>query len=253
MSTTVGADRRRKLNRAPAIRVAIADDHPVMLEGLNRLLQTEAGFEVVGQAATGADAVKLVKRLQPDVLMLDVDMPQGSGMDVLRELTKTQTNCRVILIGGELTRQQNLEAVRLGVRGLVTRDTTTNLIFKSIRTVMAGQYWIGRDAISDLIECLLPGQASQPTDADAETEMDPRFRLTQRELQIVAAVVAGYANKEIADRLSLSENTVKHHLSSVFAKLGVANRLELALFAINHQLIAEGDPVPQGSRAFMSD
>jgi DNA-binding NarL/FixJ family response regulator len=233
------------------IRVAIADDHPVMLEGLDRLLQTEAGFDVVGQAATGADAVKLVKRLQPDVLMLDVDMPQGSGMDVLRELAKTQTDCRVILIGGELTRQQSLEAVRLGARGLVTRDTNTSLIFKSIRTVMTGQYWIGRDAISDLIQCLLPGQPSQPTETEPETE--PRFRLTQRELQIVAAVVAGYANREIADRLSLSENTVKHHLSSVFAKLGVANRLELALFAINHQLIAEGDPFSQGSRAFMSD
>jgi DNA-binding NarL/FixJ family response regulator len=229
------------------IRVAIADDHPVMREGLNRLLQAEAGFDVIGQAANGAETVKLVKRLQPDVLMLDVDMPEGSGMDVLRELAKTQTNCRVILIGGELTREQSLEAVRLGARGVVTRDATTSLIFKSIRTVMEGQYWIGRDAISDLISCLLPGQASRPPATES------KFGLTQRELQIITAVVAGYANKEIADRLSLSEHTVKHHLSSVFAKLGVANRLELALFAINHQLIAGGDPPPHGNRAFMSD
>ena len=127
--------------------------------------------------------------------------------------------------------------MRLGARGVVTRDTTTTLIFKSIRTVMAGQYWIGREAISDLIGRLLPQASHSPA-------TEPRFGLTQRELQVVAAVVAGYANKEIADRLSLSEHTVKHHLSSVFSKLGVANRLEVALFAMNHQLIAAGEPFP---------
>lgn len=215
--------------------MAIADDHPVVREGLFRLLQSEPGFEVIGQAADGAEALKLVKRLHPDVLMLDVDMPQLSGMGVLRELSKAATECRVILLGGELNREQSLEALRLGARGVVTKGTTTSLIFKSIRTVMVGQYWIGREAISDLIGCLLPGQPSQ-------APPEPKSELTRRELQIVAAVVAGYANKEIAEHLSLSEHTVKHHLSSVFDKLGVSNRLEVALYAINHHLIDEGDP-----------
>ena len=208
-------------------------------EGLRKLLESEAGFRVIGQAADGAEAVKLVRRLQPDVLMLDHSLPDLSGMEVLRELSKTATSCRVILVGGSLDRGQSLEALQLGARGLVNKNTTTNLVFKSIRTVMKGQYWIGRESISDLIGTLRKGQAPQPKASKS------KFDLTRRELQVVAAVVAGYPNKDIAQRFSLSEHTVKHHLSRIFSKLNVSNRLELALFAMEHRLVAEGNDEPR--------
>jgi DNA-binding NarL/FixJ family response regulator len=205
-------------------------------EGLRRLLHAEAEFHVVGQAEDGTQAVKLVKSRRPDVLMLDAALPGMSGMRVLRELAKAQTECRVILLNASIDRAQVLEALRLGARGLVTKNTTIALMIKCIRTVMTGQYWVGRESVSDLIGCLVPRRPGVAAPFAEQTE------LTRRELQIVAAVVAGYANKEIASRLSLSEHTVKHHLSSIFDKLGVTNRLEVALLAIKQKLVDDRDP-----------
>jgi two-component system nitrate/nitrite response regulator NarL len=222
--------------RQSQIRILIADDHPVVREGLRRLLDAEADFNVVGQAADGVEALELVRELRPDVLMLDLMMPRSSGMEVLRELSKTATNCRVILLAAALERAQIVEALQLGGRGVVLKEAATDLMFKSIRTVMAGQYWIGRESISDLIGYL---RERQPAEAPPSK---PNFGLTRRELQIVAVIVAGYTNKDIAERFKLSEDTVKHHLSNTFDKLGVSNRLELALFAINHKLVEEDHP-----------
>jgi two-component system, NarL family, nitrate/nitrite response regulator NarL len=205
-------------------------------EGLRRLLQVEDEFQVIGQAEDGTQTIELVKAKRPDVLMLDVNLPGLSGVQVLRELAKARTECRVILLNASLDRAQVLEVLRLGARGLVTKNTTVSLMLKSIRTVMAGQYWIGRESVSDLIGCLVPqrpGEQAAPSRRNSE--------LSGRELQIVAAVVAGYGNKEIAARLSLSEHTVKHHLSSIFDKFGVTNRLEVALFAIKHKLVDDPD------------
>jgi two-component system, NarL family, nitrate/nitrite response regulator NarL len=222
-------------HHAPPIRVAIADTHPVLREGLRKLLEAESGFVVIGQAADGAEAVRMVRRLRPDVLMLDAGVSRVSGGELLRELSRASSTCRVILVGGAPGRDENVEALHLGARGVVTKDTTAPLVFKSIRTVMKGQYWIGRESISALIGSLQPG-------APARQGSRPKFGLTRRELQIVAAVVAGYANKEIAVRLSLSEHTVKHHLSSIFHKLGVSTRLEVALFSIQHRLVDGAEP-----------
>jgi len=222
--------------RSGLIRVAIADARPVLREGLRRLLQAEPELQVIGQAENGAEAVKLVKARRPDVLMIEAGIAGTTGMPVLRELSKMSTDCRVVLLNASLDRMQVLEALRLGVRGLVTKNTTVGLMLKCIRTVTAGQYWIGRESVSDLIGCLMPRRPGSETAA-----LPKKTELTRRELQIVSAVVAGYANKDIAARLSLSEHTVKHHLSSIFDKLGVANRLEVALLAIKEKLVADPD------------
>jgi len=219
------------------IRVAIADAQPVVREGLRRLLQAEPEIQVIGQAENGAEAVKLVSAKHPDVLMIDASMPGMTGMQVLRELSNTAGGCRVVLLNASLDRNQVLEALRLGARGLMTKNTTVGLMLKCIRTVVAGQYWIGRESVSDLIGCLIPQRAGQPA-------LAKKAELTRRELQIVSAVVEGYANKDIAARLSLSEHTVKHHLSSIFDKLRVTNRLEVALLAIKENLV--GDPDADG-------
>lgn len=215
-----------------AVRVLLADDHQIFRAGLRKLLESEPGFEVVGEADDGASALTLVQRLNPDFLLLDLSMPKMSGLETLSALSAAESKCHVVLLAAAIEKPQVLEALRLGARGVVLKDSAIDLLFKCIRTVMAGEYWVDRESVADLV--LYLRQAPGPRAPAKKT-----FRLTPRELQIISTVVAGYPNKEIARRFSISEDTVKHHLSNVFDKCGVSNRLELAIFAINHHLVHE--------------
>lgn len=219
------------MNKAPdTIRILIADDHPIVRDGLRRLLETEPDFRIVGQAADGAEAVKLARELSPDILLLDLAMPRLPGLEVLRELSTSSASVRTILLAAAVEKEQIVEALQMGARGVVLKESATQLLFKSIRTVMAGQYWVGREEVSDLVQTLrnLVSAGGRP---------DKTFGLTPREMEIVATIVAGYTNRDIAKKFSLSEDTVKHHLTHIFDKLGVSNRVELAMFAVNHRLI----------------
>lgn len=216
--------------RREPIRIVIADDHPIVRDGLRKLLETEADFAVAGQAADGREAVKLVEELKPDILLLDLAMPRLPGLEVLRSLSGSASSTRTILLTAAIEKEQIVEALQVGARGVVMKESATQMLFKSIRTVMAGQYWVGRGEVSDLVQALRSLLAAGPAAADKS------FGLTRRELEIVATIVAGYTNKEIAKRFLLSEDTVKHHLTHIFDKLGVSSRLELAMFAVNHRL-----------------
>lgn len=214
------------------IRILLADDHPIVRDGVRRLLETEPDFRVVGQAADGREAVRLVSKCAPDILLLDLAMPRLPGLEVLRELSASDSPVRTILLTAAIEKEQIIEALQIGARGIVLKEAATELLFKSIRTVMAGQYWVGRAEVADLVQTLRALLAS------SGKPQEKSFGLTRRELEILSTVVAGYSNKEIARQLSLSEDTVKHHLSHIFDKLGVSNRLELAMFAVNHRLVA---------------
>jgi DNA-binding NarL/FixJ family response regulator len=152
-------------------------------------------------------------------------------MEVLRELGSVEFPVRTLLLTASIDKPQIVQALKLGAYGVILKECTTRRLFDGIRCVMAGQYWVGRESVSDLIKALrsvsLPPGGAAPAKG---------FGLTPRELEIVPLVVAGYSNPDIAQRCSISEQTVKHHMSNIFDKLGVSNRLELALFAVNHQL-----------------
>jgi DNA-binding NarL/FixJ family response regulator len=207
---------------AKDIRIVVADDHTMFREALRDLLAHEPDLLVVGEASNGNEAVEQVSQLEPDVLLLDLIMPRVSGTEVLRRLSGLHCTVRTIIVAETPQKHQVIEALILGARGVVPK-------FKSIRAVAAGEYWIGHKSISDLIDYLRDAPASSRGNGNSTA-----VQLTPREIDIVATIVDGYTNKEIANKLSISEQTVKHHLTNIFSKVGVSNRLELALFAMQH-------------------
>jgi two-component system, NarL family, nitrate/nitrite response regulator NarL len=222
-------------DRRGPIRIVIADDHPIFRDGLRRLLAVEPDFVVVGEGADGHEAVERVRALRPDVLLLDLAMPGGGGLDTLRELAEGASDVRTVLLTASIDREDALEAVRLGARGVVLKTAATPLLYKCIRAVVAGEYWIGHERVHDLVASLREFTASR------SGGRPPASTLTRRETQVALAVLDGASNKEIAEKLGLGEQTVKNHLSSIFDKLGVSSRLELALYAVHHRLAGDKD------------
>lgn len=221
------------------IKVLIADDHPVVRVGLRNMLQTNGRVKVVAEARDGIEALNMVHTLRPDILLLDLAMPRMPGMDALRELTSesSPTSTRTIVLTGLIDKQQILEALQLGARGVLLKDAVVDHLSACIRAVMQGQYWLEGRPVQNLVQVL--------RELEAQTAPPPRktFGLTARELEVVGLITEGSTNKHIAQTFGISEETVKRHLTNIFNKLGVGNRLELALFALNHNLL----PSPETS------
>src|ERR1700676_3788857 len=219
--------------RSQSTRIVIADDHPIFRESFRRPPESEPDLKVIGEACDGAEAVKLARQLKPDILLLDLAMPRHPGLEALREMSSVSNHnaVRVILLTAAAEKNQIVEALQLGARGGVLKECATQLLLKAIHTVMAGEYWVGRESVSNLVQYL-----RTLVQSSGEEARQKKFGLTPRELEIVSAVVAGYSNKETAEYFKISEDTVKHHLSNIFDKLGVSTRLALALFAVNQSL-----------------
>jgi two-component system, NarL family, nitrate/nitrite response regulator NarL len=213
------------------IKVVIADDHPVVRVGLRNMLQSEGQMKVVAEAKDGVEALHMVRTLRPDILLLDLAMPKMPGMDALRELTSETTSTRTIVLTGLIDKRQILEALQLGARGVVLKDAVVDHLSACVHAVMQGQYWLEGRPVQNLVQVL--------RDLSAQTAPPPRktFGLTARELEVVGLITEGSTNKYIAQTFGISEETVKRHLTNIFNKLGVGNRLELALFALNHNLL----------------
>lgn len=216
------------------VRILIADDYAIFRAGLRKLLEAEPGFRVVGEAANGQEAAKLTSELKPDILLLDLALPRSSGLEGLGELQASSSSVRILVLTTAIDQTHLSEALELGARGVLLKDSATQLLFKGIRCVMMGQYWVGHKTVASLVQVL------SDLGPFTNSELKPKnFGLTRREFDVVAAIVAGHTNKDTAQNLSVSEQTVKHHLTNIFDKLGIYSRLELALFAINHKLLSE--------------
>src|SRR5688500_6671687 len=228
---------------APPVKVVLADPQSIFRASLRHLLSVPAsviqevygvdvagGFRVVGEAGTGEEVVGVVQSVRPDLLLFDPSLPRMSGFEALGELeTSRSWQMRTILLATALNRTQLLQSVQMGVRGVILKDSTTEVLFEAIACVMAGRYWLGQTLVTDLIESVRP-----LIDSSKHGGGRAVFALTSREQDVLTMVVSGCSNKEIAQKCTVSEETIKHHLTHIFEKVGASNRLELAMIATQH-------------------
>jgi two-component system, NarL family, nitrate/nitrite response regulator NarL len=215
--------------RTHGVRIVIADDHPIFRDGLRRLLETAPNLVIVGDTSA-SEAITLVQTLHPDILLLGGSASAVEPLEAVQQLVAAGAHVRIILLTRSVEAPEVMAALRFGAHGVLPRDTTTDTLFQSITSVMAGQCWVGRECVANL--------AVGVRRLDHVRRNTQAFGLTPRELEIVRAVMSGDTNKAIAKRFSISENTVKRHLAHIFNKVGASTRVELALFAAHHQLVS---------------
>jgi two-component system, NarL family, nitrate/nitrite response regulator NarL len=218
-------------HRNASIRILLADDHPVVRIGVRNMLRAEGHFDVVGEASDGDEAITQTLELLPDILLLDLSMPRMPGLEAMRAIMSGSPRVKILLLTATISTQQIIEALQIGARGIVTKDALIDQLTNAIDAVMQGDYWINGQRVVNLVGALheLMQKAAVP---ERKT-----YGLTPRELEVVGCIVEGCSNRDIAKQFSISEETVKRHLSNIFDKTGVSTRLELALFAIAHQLV----------------
>ena len=221
------------------IRVVIADDHPIVRDGLRRLLMAEEDIEVVGEAADGQQLLENLQTWRPDVILLDLRMPNTDGLTALQAIQSMNDPPKVIILTASDDKNEFVQAMKLGCAGIVLKQTSADLILKSIRKVYSGEIWLDQHTTAAVMRQFAKAEA-----ATAVGKTRERAPLSTREREIVALVAQGYKNKEMAEKMFISEQTVKNHLHNIFDKLGVSDRLELALYAIHHRLLAAPAPVP---------
>ena len=217
------------------IRILIADDHPIVRDGLRKLLSLEEDFEIVGEASDGCEVLDKVQELDPDVLLLDLRMPNLDGLSALQALQQTNKRTRVIVLTASEDKNEFVQAMKLGCSGIVLKQTAPELIVKSIRKVHGGEIWLDSHTTAAVMrQFAAPGEIGGTGGGQGKAR--ERSPLSQREREIVQLVAQGYKNKEMAEKMFISEQTVKNHLHNIFDKLGVSDRLELALYAIHKGL-----------------
>jgi two-component system nitrate/nitrite response regulator NarL len=217
-----------------SIRVLVADDHAVFRDGLRKLLESAGDIEVVGEASNGNECIKMLDKFKPDILLLDLRMPEKDGLGVLTELNFDSLSTRVILLTATEDDRDVIRAMRLGARGVVLKQSASDLLLKSIRQVHDGEIWLDNRMTSEVIDAF-----KQSAESGQRHE---KPLVSGREKEVVQLVVQGFRNREIGEKLFISEQTVKNHLHNIFDKLGVSDRLELALYAIHHRLAERPQP-----------
>ncbi len=220
-----------------AIRVLIIDDANLFRDGLANLLKSQQGIEVAGCAESLSSAIEGLRKMRPDIVLLGWPASSSDCNKVFGAIHDAKLNARVIMLVNEEVKEDFLDAVRQGCCGIVPRQTSTELLVKSIRRVHAGEFWLDRMTTADVIRRLAKKTPSPTTNTGARLGLrEQTGALSGREREIVILVAQGFKNREMAERMFISEQTVKNHLHNIFDKLGVSDRLELALYAIHHNL-----------------
>jgi DNA-binding NarL/FixJ family response regulator len=218
------------------IRLLIVDSFPVVRAGLRTILSGSPDIQIVGEAQDGNEAVDRALELLPDVILMELRLPNLDGLAVLRTLHTRAPQAKVLLFTASENKEDFIESMKLGCCGILPKDAGAALIAKSIQKVYAGEIWLDSNTTAAVIR-----QFATPLDpalAQVAANAKPRERaqLSQREREIIVLIAQGYKNKEIAEKMFITEQTVKNHLHNVFDKLGVSDRLELALYAIHNSL-----------------
>ena len=216
------------MNENKQIRVAIIDDHTMLREGLRKILSMEEDLAVVADSDDARQAASIAAESRPDVMLLDIRMPGTSGLEVIGPVHEASPATRVLILTASDDRRDHVAALTQGARGILMKDSAAQTLVTAIRAVYDGQAWVDREITGTLLE-----ELAHRGGPEQQGQEGPQ--LTARESEIVDLVIAGCRNREISERLSISEKTVKAHLSNIFAKLGVRDRLELAIYALNRK------------------
>src|SRR5574341_1094752 len=211
-----------------AISLVLADDHPVVLDGLEALFRREHDIQVLARCLNGEETLQAVREHQPDVLVLDIRMPKMDGLDVLRQMEKEKLSSRVVLLTMGLDEDQVVEGLRHGVAGVVLKEMASHLLVQCVRKVHAGEQWRERRSFARVMDKILRREAGL---------REITALLTPREVGVVRLVAAGLPNKEIGEKLFISEGTVKNHLRNIFEKLKISDRAELTRYSRDKLLI----------------
>ena len=209
------------------LRVMIADDHSIVREGLKQLLEIEGDFEVVGQAANGFEVLERIDGYNPDVLLLDINMPGMNGLQTIKELKKRENDIKIVILTIHEDREYLMETMQMGAAGYMLKDSDAASLYKAIRSAAAGEPYIQAKLAEALVQ-----EMENPKPERIKLEND----LSNREAEVLELIAEGLNNKEIGDRLLISEKTVKNHVSSIFRKLDIYDRTQAAIYVYKNNL-----------------
>ena len=219
------------------IRIMIIDDHAVVRAGLRMLIENHPTMQVVAMASSGTEALDILARESADLILLDLDLGKENGLTFVQELRAACNGARILILTGLRDPGAHRQAVKLGAMGVVVKDQAADVLIKAIEKVNAGEIWLDRATMGNVLN-EMTGQGQGELDS-ADTRINS---LTDREREVIALIAEGLKNKQIGKRLFISETTVTHHLSSIFSKLGVSDRLELVIYAFGHNLVRMPNP-----------
>lgn len=219
-----------------SIRIMIIDDHAVVRAGLHMLIENHPRMRVRAMASSASEALDLLARESVDLILLDLDLGKENGLTFIQQLRASNSDARVLILTGLRDPAAHRQAVKLGAMGVVVKDQAAEVLIKAIEKVNAGEIWLDRATMGNVLNEMTAGQG----ELDSQ---DARINsLTDREREVIALIAEGLKNKQIGKRLFISETTVTHHLSSIFSKLGVSDRLELVIYAFGHNLVRIPNP-----------
>lgn len=210
------------------IRVLIADDHSMVRQGLKQIVELEEDMEVVAQAANGDEAVNLAMGIQPDVILMDINMPGMNGIQAISQLKEKRCPSKIIVLTIHSDREYLIKTVQLGAAGYVLKDADSDVLIQAIKNVYRGESYIQPTMTTELIK--------EFSKSSEEHQVKGQSLLTQREIEVLELIAEGMLNKEIAAKLYISEKTVKNHVSNIFKKLNVSDRTQAAIYAFKHNI-----------------